>query len=52
MTDPVLIVGAGPTGLTATLELSRLGIAVRLIEKAPKPRRRRAPSACRRGPWN
>ena len=37
MTDPVLIVGAGPTGLTATLEFSRLGIAVRLIEKAPKP---------------
>jgi len=37
MTDPVLIVGAGPTGLTAALELSRLGIAVRLIEQAREP---------------
>ncbi len=33
MTNPVLIVGAGPTGLTAALELSRLGIPVRLIDK-------------------
>ena len=29
----VLIVGAGPTGLTAALELARRGIAFRLIEK-------------------
>jgi 2-polyprenyl-6-methoxyphenol hydroxylase-like FAD-dependent oxidoreductase len=40
MQDPVLIIGAGPTGLTAALELSRLGIPVRLIEKEPA-----APSA-------
>jgi 2-polyprenyl-6-methoxyphenol hydroxylase-like FAD-dependent oxidoreductase len=33
--DPVLVVGAGPTGMTAALELSRLGTSVRLIEKAP-----------------
>jgi 2-polyprenyl-6-methoxyphenol hydroxylase-like FAD-dependent oxidoreductase len=33
--DPVLVVGAGPTGMTAALELSRLGTPVRLIEKAP-----------------
>jgi 2-polyprenyl-6-methoxyphenol hydroxylase-like FAD-dependent oxidoreductase len=37
MSDPILIVGAGPTGLTAALELSRLGIPVRLIEKALEP---------------
>ena len=37
MTDPVLIVGAGPTGLTAALELSRLGIPVRLIDKRDGP---------------
>jgi len=37
MTDPILIVGAGPTGLTAALELSRLGLPVRLIDKAKQP---------------
>lgn len=34
---PVLIVGAGPTGLTAALELSRFGIPVRIIDKLPAP---------------
>jgi 2-polyprenyl-6-methoxyphenol hydroxylase-like FAD-dependent oxidoreductase len=33
---PVLIVGAGPTGLTAALELSRLGVAVRIVDRAPE----------------
>src|SRR3954469_16158316 len=33
---PVLIVGAGPTGLTAALELSRLGIGVRIVDRAPE----------------
>ncbi|MFE6921784.1 FAD-dependent monooxygenase [Nocardia sp. NPDC057663] len=33
---PVLIVGAGPTGLTAAMELSRLGIGVRIIDRAPE----------------
>ena len=37
MTDPVLIVGAGPTGLTAALELSRMGVTVRLIDKREAP---------------
>ncbi len=32
-TTPVLIVGAGPTGLTAAMELSRLGVPVRLIDR-------------------
>ncbi|WP_319450131.1 MULTISPECIES: FAD-dependent oxidoreductase [unclassified Mycobacterium] len=31
---PVLIVGAGPTGLTAAIELSRLGVDVRIVDKA------------------
>jgi 2-polyprenyl-6-methoxyphenol hydroxylase-like FAD-dependent oxidoreductase len=37
MVDRVLIVGAGPTGLTAALELSRLGIPVRIIDKKAAP---------------
>jgi 2-polyprenyl-6-methoxyphenol hydroxylase-like FAD-dependent oxidoreductase len=32
-TRPILIVGAGPTGLTAAMELCRFGIPVRLVEK-------------------
>ena len=37
MTQPILIIGAGPTGLTAAMELSRFGLPVRLIEKAKEP---------------
>jgi heterodisulfide reductase subunit A-like polyferredoxin len=33
MPGPVLIGGAGPTGLTAALELSRMEVSVRLIDK-------------------
>jgi 2-polyprenyl-6-methoxyphenol hydroxylase-like FAD-dependent oxidoreductase len=41
--DPVLVVGAGPTGMTAALELARLGVPVRLIEKVPLPPKAAAP---------
>src|SRR5262245_56762851 len=38
MTDcPVLIVGAGPTGLVLALWLTRLGVRVRIIDKAADP---------------
>ena len=40
---PVLIVGGGPTGLTAGLLLSRLGIGYRIVERRPGPQR--APAA-------
>jgi 2-polyprenyl-6-methoxyphenol hydroxylase-like FAD-dependent oxidoreductase len=33
----VLIVGAGPTGLVLALWLTRLGVHVRIIDKAPEP---------------
>ncbi len=33
----VLIVGAGPTGLTLACELARRGIQCRIIDKKPKP---------------
>ena len=34
---PVLIAGAGPTGLVLALWLSRAGVPFRLIDKAPAP---------------
>lgn len=34
---PVLIVGAGPTGLVLGIELARRGIPFRLIDRNPKP---------------
>ena len=33
----VLIVGAGPTGLTAAAELGRRDVAVRIVDRAPQP---------------
>jgi 2-polyprenyl-6-methoxyphenol hydroxylase-like FAD-dependent oxidoreductase len=35
--QPVLIVGAGPTGLVLALWLTRLGVRVRIIDKAAEP---------------
>jgi 2-polyprenyl-6-methoxyphenol hydroxylase-like FAD-dependent oxidoreductase len=40
---PVLIIGAGPVGLSAGLFLNRLGIAHRIIERREGPQR--APAA-------
>jgi 2-polyprenyl-6-methoxyphenol hydroxylase-like FAD-dependent oxidoreductase len=37
MRDEILVVGAGPTGLTAALELARMGVAVRVIDKRDTP---------------
>jgi hypothetical protein len=37
MTDAILIVGAGPAGLMAAVELSRLGLPVRIIDKRHAP---------------
>jgi 2-polyprenyl-6-methoxyphenol hydroxylase-like FAD-dependent oxidoreductase len=35
--DPVLIVGAGPTGLVLAIELARRGVPFHLIDKRPAP---------------
>src|SRR6478752_5060649 len=35
MTD-VLVVGAGPTGLTLACDLARRGVAVRIVDRAPE----------------
>ncbi len=35
---PVLIIGAGPTGLTAAIELARRGIGCRVLDRAKGPR--------------
>src|SRR3982751_2893488 len=37
MSDLVLIAGAGPTGLVLALWLSKLGVSVRIIDKAAEP---------------
>ncbi|HTH58573.1 MAG TPA: FAD-dependent monooxygenase [Paraburkholderia sp.] len=37
--SPVLIVGAGPTGLAAAMSLARARIPVRLIDRSPQPAR-------------
>ena len=34
MTTQVLIVGAGPVGLTMAAELARYGVSVRIVDKA------------------
>ncbi|HMB95273.1 MAG TPA: FAD-dependent monooxygenase [Tepidisphaeraceae bacterium] len=36
-TTTVLIVGAGPTGLTMASQLARLGVDCRIVEKSPAP---------------
>lgn len=37
MTDRVVIVGAGPTGLTLALELGRFGVASTIVDAKPSP---------------
>ena len=45
----VLVVGAGPSGLMAALELARHGVAARLVERAPAPHRQARATAIQPG---
>jgi 2-polyprenyl-6-methoxyphenol hydroxylase-like FAD-dependent oxidoreductase len=35
--SPILVVGAGPVGLTMAAELARFGVPVRIVDKAAEP---------------
>ncbi|MGF1425804.1 FAD-dependent monooxygenase [Kitasatospora sp. LaBMicrA B282] len=37
MSDPIIVVGAGPVGLTAALELARRGVPVRIVDRLAEP---------------
>lgn len=36
-TSPVMVVGAGPTGLAAAMDLARFGVPCRIIDRLPEP---------------
>ena len=38
MTTDVLVVGAGPVGLTTAISLARRGVACRIVDRRPEPR--------------
>jgi 2-polyprenyl-6-methoxyphenol hydroxylase-like FAD-dependent oxidoreductase len=46
---PVLVVGAGPSGLFAALQLARLGVPARVIEREPHPARQARATALQPG---
>ena len=35
MNVPILIIGAGPVGMTMASELARFGVPIRIVDKAP-----------------
>ena len=47
----VVIVGAGPTGLTLAASLVAGGVDVVLLDRRPRARTPRAPPLCTPAPW-
>lgn len=55
MTDirvPVLVVGAGPVGISTALFLARHGVGPLLVEQRDGTSTRRGRPGCRPGPWS
>ena len=50
--NPILIVGAGPVGLTMAAELARYRVPVRVIDRSASRAGLRRPSWSGAGPWN
>ena len=52
MVAKILIVGAGPVGLTMAAELARYGVPIRIVDRAAQRTTNRSRSCSGAEPWN